>query len=39
MVSFLKLYAAPEPLNNYLANWEALDFVNWASVILHALPN
>lgn len=33
------LSAAPQPLNNYLVNWETLDFVNWASVILHALPN
>lgn len=24
------LNAAPKPSNNYLVNWETLDFVNWA---------
>lgn len=33
------LSAAPKPLNNYLVNWETSGFVNWASVIFHALPN
>lgn len=33
------LNAAPKPFNNYLVNWETLDFVNWASVFLQALPN
>lgn len=33
------LNAAPKPFNNYLVNWETVDFVNWASVFLRALPN
>lgn len=36
---FKALSAAPKPFNNYLVNWETLDFVNWAPVFLHTLPN